>query len=655
MSIQTETRDLYASLFAPGESHVHGLSHLTVNPASGMIVMAGQSFAGTLDDGISTRLYALSAGGDVRAIPGTEDARIPEFSPDGEFLAWATPTSSESTLVVAGRHGLGPRRTLKIGGLIEHLAWSPNGAEILLVVAGSGADTAGVDGGVTMAGLDSGPATDPIILMPKLEVAWRRAWRVDVKLLATRLASPAGVNVWEAAWAGDDLLVIASDDHGEGTWYRASLRLIGSEGAACEVWAPDLQIGCPAASPDGLTALFVEAFCSDRGLVCGTLKRLDMATGHVNSVDTGDFEISSVRWGPRGAVIAGMCGAVTVAGTFNSTSGVGFSWRSDTATCGVWAPTAWPWRDGVLILEEDWSEPPRLCSVVGGNVRVLYDFRPPSPPPPVDRVEWVTWTAPDGLEIQGLLVGPQSDGPAPLVLDIHGGPVSASRRRWMARSRATPLLVRRGCRVLYANPRGSAGYGQSFARRVEGDLGGLETQDLLAGVDMLVARGLADPDRLACTGSSHGGFMSCWLATQYPRLAACAAISPVTNWVSQHGTSQIPYFDEAFLRSSPRDPSGRHVSRSPVSFVDRVRTPTLLLAGGRDRTTPPTQALEFYTALVEQGVETALITYPLEGHSLRGFPAYFDTAARITSWFARRLGLGPTSGADSENGLRHLI
>jgi len=167
-----------------------------------------------------------------------------------------------------------------------------------------------------------------------------------------------------------------------------------------------------------------------------------------------------------------------------------------------------------------------------------------------------------------------------------------------------------------------------------------------------VRQGVVDNDRVACTGTSYGGFMSAWLVTQDSRFAAAAPISPVSNWFSQHGTSQIPWFDRDFLDDTPANPTGRFYSRSPAMFVDRVRTPCLVMAGALDKNTPPGQGLEFHQGLLEQGVQSVLVTYPEDGHSLRGYPAYLDSAARILNWFAPRLGLTAGSAGISDETAR---
>jgi dipeptidyl aminopeptidase/acylaminoacyl peptidase len=136
-------------------------------------------------------------------------------------------------------------------------------------------------------------------------------------------------------------------------------------------------------------------------------------------------------------------------------------------------------------------------------------------------------------------------------------------------------------------------------------------------------------------GGSYGGFMSCWLPVIDQRFKASVAISPVTDFLSQHWNSNIGAWDAWYLEGRPEDSLQRYRDRSPVFFADRVVTPTLLTAGTDDRCTPPGQAIEFHRALRERGVPTELVIYPGEGHGVRKFPAYLDLVTRITTWFER--------------------
>jgi hypothetical protein len=201
--------------------------------------------------------------------------------------------------------------------------------------------------------------------------------------------------------------------------------------------------------------------------------------------------------------------------------------------------------------------------------------------------EAVTWTAPDGLEIDGILCLPAGDGPFPLVVSIHGGPVWTYQNSWMMRYVWVPLLVSRGYAVLSPNPRRSSGRGQEFARHVVEDMGGADTHDYLSGIDTLVEPGLVDGERIGLIGRSYGGFMSSWLVTQDSRFAAAVPISPVTDWYSQSFTSNIAAWGNRFLGADPEHPDTTAHTRSPVLHASKARTPCLNVAGARDNCTSP--------------------------------------------------------------------
>src|SRR5690606_28969874 len=136
---------------------------------------------------------------------------------------------------------------------------------------------------------------------------------------------------------------------------------------------------------------------------------------------------------------------------------------------------------------------------------------------------------------------PHGKSPYPLVLNVHGGPVWHWRPQWLGRSGAALLmLLKRGYAIFFPNPRGSSGYGQAFAQKVVGDMGGADAFDHLSGLDHLVSSGIADPQRLGVTGGSYGGFMSAWLITQDSRFAAAVPLAPVINHVTEHLVGNIP-------------------------------------------------------------------------------------------------------------------
>jgi dipeptidyl aminopeptidase/acylaminoacyl peptidase len=248
----------------------------------------------------------------------------------------------------------------------------------------------------------------------------------------------------------------------------------------------------------------------------------------------------------------------------------------------------------------------------------------------------VSWSAPDGTPIEGVLCTPPRARPFPLVLHVHGGPIGAYQRSWTMRDYAVPLLVSRGYAVLLPNPRGSSGRGQEFAAAVVGDMGGADTDDYLSGIDAMIERGIADPARIGTMGVSYGGFMSAWLVTQDQRFKAAVAGSPVTEWYSFTFTTNIPRWGLWFLDNADPEEIGNQVhTRSPVMHASKARTPTLLTAGAKDRCTPAGQAREFYQALIGHGVDSELVIYPGEGHGVSRFPAVTDYLTRLVTWFER--------------------
>jgi len=193
--------------------------------------------------------------------------------------------------------------------------------------------------------------------------------------------------------------------------------------------------------------------------------------------------------------------------------------------------------------------------------------------------------------------------------------------------------------VLMPNSRGSNGRGRAFAEAVHGDPGGKELDDIMAGVDLCSAKGVADPDRLGIVGLSWGGYMAAWAPTQTDVFRAAVAISVISNYVSYSLTADPGYFAQLILQG-PWDPSADpdpYVDRSPITWTSRVSTPTLVIAGELDRCTPVGQGHELFEALSDAGVETELVVYPREGHLPFEREHVLDSYRRTQACFDRFL------------------
>lgn len=620
--------DFYSALFAPGTGLVHAAREIHPAP-DGSIYLIGATFGDDLEQGPSFNAYRIGSDRQQITMLRSGGQRM-AVSADGRRAAIFGGGSVE---IIDLADGASIAR-LPVDGIVEQIAWSPNG-ELGLMIAGARADVSGAEGGFAMQVEQGGPSWLPDVDTGASDDVWRRLWIWDGQgERLTALTAPP-LNVWEFDWSTEGhIAAVCSDHHGEGSWYTATLRIIDrSTGGGTILHTPDDQLSKPRTSPDGAATAFIEAVCSDRGIVCGTL-RLSQ-NGAVRTLPTDGIEVTDLHWQTATHLaLVGLRSTETVMAIYDiAADALTILWASLDQTCGDFHPAIAASADHIFASVEGYAQAPELMRIDAQGATPLWSFAAPGASPIQGVVEVARWTAPGGSEIEGLLIRPDAEARnLPLLVDIHGGPIWGYRNRWAARYRAAGPLVARGFAVLLPNPRGSAGRGQDFARSVVGDMGGADTYDFISGIDHLAALGIIDRDKVVLTGSSYGGFMSSWLVTQESRFAAAIPISPVTNWYSQHFTSQIPSFDEICLTGSPTAPGGQYFDRSPVFFAGQVRTPTLILTGARDKNTPPTQALELHNALLYAGATSILCTYPNDGHSLRAYPAYLDSAARVMIW-----------------------
>ncbi len=244
----------------------------------------------------------------------------------------------------------------------------------------------------------------------------------------------------------------------------------------------------------------------------------------------------------------------------------------------------------------------------------------------------------DGVEIEGWLMRPlafQAGKKYPLVLFIHGGPHGMYGYGF---SHSNQVYAARGYGVLYLNPRGSSGYGQKFSDGCVNNWGGGDYQDLMKGVDHVLAKyDWIDANRLGVTGGSYGGFMTNWVVTQTTRFKAAIAVASLSNLISFYSTSLYQDLIHVEFKGFPWDNYDLLWKYSPLRYIKNVQTPTLLIHGEQDMDVHITQAEEMYTALKQRGIESVLVRYPREGHGLREPAHRLDYMNRSLTWFDRLL------------------
>ena len=259
---------------------------------------------------------------------------------------------------------------------------------------------------------------------------------------------------------------------------------------------------------------------------------------------------------------------------------------------------------------------------------------------PVGRTEVVSWKAPDGRTIEGLLTYPAGYSPgsrAPLLVVIHGGPTGVFVRSFIGNPSPYPVAVfaDRGYAVLRCNVRGSGGYGAEFRRSNFRDWGGGDYRDILSGVDALVAKGVADPDRLGVMGWSYGGYMTSWVITQTKRFKAASVGAGVTNLMSFTGTTDIPSFIPDYFGGEHWDAFDTWRKHSAMFNIKGVTTPTLIQHGEADVRVPISQGYELYNALKRQSVPAKMVVYPRQPHGIQEPKLMLDAMSRNVEWFDR--------------------
>lgn len=254
----------------------------------------------------------------------------------------------------------------------------------------------------------------------------------------------------------------------------------------------------------------------------------------------------------------------------------------------------------------------------------------------------IRWSGPGELSIEGLLtlpVGYREGRRYPLLVITHGGPPMAFAQTFIGSVSHYPIAVfaERGYAVLRPNIRGSTGYGKDFRYKNYDDWGGKDFEDMMSGVDHLVADGIADPERLGVMGWSYGGYMTAWTVTQTKRFKAASIGAPITDLASLNGIADMSTFVPDYFGGEAWEKTELYIQRSPLYQVKGVSTPVLLQHGAADTVCPLSQSKEFYDALVKRRVPVRLTVYPRSGHGITESKLVRHIAEENLEWFDQHL------------------
>ncbi|HEU5422070.1 MAG TPA: S9 family peptidase [Nitrolancea sp.] len=615
------------------------------------IVTTPASKAGEFPE--STIWLVSAEGGSPRRLTGAEAANGgPRWSPDGRRIAFVSDRRQRGLpqlYVVELGGGEAVRLTDAAGG-VAAAAWSPDGKTL----AFSAMDAETDEEKKRREERNDHKVMDADIKRASL---WLLEVPADAAALApddlpeARRISPEGMHIGAQgdagfAWAPDGTRLVVTGTPSPKAHYTFSpeMLLITRDGEVTNLGRFEGLVGAPEFSPDGRTL----AFNAAEGVIPAlfSLQTMPVSGGEPHIVAPnleGSFQ--SFAWLPDGQrIVAGveikqssLLKLVDVAGGQLSDAIEPFAEPGITALLSLSA-------DGTRVAfahASDYAHADVYVAELGGQPRKLTDLNPWTREQQWGEVREVRWRSKDGMEIEGMVilpVGYQEGQRAPLLLHIHGGPCGA----WTHALQATwhnwgQFLAQRGYAVFLPNPRGSSGRGTKFLSEIVGCYGEPDWDDLMTGVDHLIESGIADPDQLVVGGWSGGGFLTNWTITHSNRFKAAVSGAGISNWVSFQGTADVRSVFDSYLGRVDEEPEV-HWRLSPIRNIKHASTPTLILYGEADARVPVTQGYELYEGLKGRGVETELVAYPREPHSIGERKHQLDLLPRAIGWYQRHLG-----------------
>jgi dipeptidyl aminopeptidase/acylaminoacyl peptidase len=330
------------------------------------------------------------------------------------------------------------------------------------------------------------------------------------------------------------------------------------------------------------------------------LKRIEAATGKVEAVTNGDYEVQSYTATPDASKMVLLISS--------------------------------PVNIGDLFLLDTASGKLSQLTRINDELFSQLDLTPP---------EEIWYTSPDGKKIQGWIQKPpgfDSTKKYPFILEIHGGPHSAygftftHEFQWMAA---------KGYVVLYTNPRGSTSYGQDFGNIIQYNYPGDDHKDLMAGVDEILKRGYVDENRLGVTGGSGGGVLTNWAVGHTNRFKAAVSQRSIADWAGFWYTADFTLFQPTWFRGAPWEDPEDFTKRSPITYIKNITTPMMFIEGEADYRTPPADGGEImFRALKYRKIPTVMVRFPNESHELSRSGAPWHRVERlqhILNWFDKYL------------------
>lgn len=551
----------------------------------------------------------------------TRSETSPRWRPDGRALAFLADRDGNSQIYLLPMDG-GEALRLTEGKLnIQSFEWSPDGRQISFLAPEARTD----EEDKKIRDRDDARVVDKDNRLARL-------WIFDVASKKVRQLTSGPWRVTDPQWKpdGQGLIVIASNHPELDVPTNRIYSISASGGDLVEIYAPQgNRFGQMSISPDGKTLAWQGPRDGSQGAHDIWVRPL--AGGEPRNLTAAVDRPFSHMWMKDGSLLSvvqdgfrSVFYRITAEGQPEPMPGIPVNPASVAAASGT-----------VVFAGQTATQMPEL-----------YVWDSKGPPEKVSKfnVQWdkIALVKPevfkfksfDGLEIEGSLLKPAGyvDGTkVPLIVHIHGGPAG----RWQdSLDPWGQMLASRGYAVFAPNIRGSTGYGMKFLGANKADWGFGDFKDAMAGVDYLIQKGIADPDRLGIAGWSYGGYMSMWAVTQTNRFKASVAGAGLSDLASEFGTEAGSMGDEWYF-GTPYENLQAFIRCSPITYIKNIKTPTLIIQGEADTTDPLGQSQQFYRGAKRYGADTELVLYPREPHGFREEKHMIDRDKRMLAWFLK--------------------